>query len=233
MPNVPNPSLPAAKRESCLEADGILLSYQHRNVLNGVYLKCHAGEVIGLMGRNGSGKSSLMKIIFGVLSGECQSVRVDGRYVYPAYRHYPGIKLLPQHAFLPESLRVREAYRLFVGTHSGKTTDIPELRDRWRTRIGDLSGGEKRIIEILLLLLSDARYLLLDEPFTHLAPVQVERIVQLMNENRGNKGIILSDHQYRYVLPLCDQLVLLDKGRTIPIKHHQELVDRGYLNRLE
>ncbi len=218
--------------ESCLEADGIMLSYRHTNVLSNVYLKCRPGETVGLLGRNGSGKSSLLKIIFGVLAGECQSVRVDGRYVYPAYRRYRGIKLLPQEPFLPENLRVKAAYRLFTGSGSPPADDLPEIRQRWATRVGDLSGGEKRVLETLLLLLSDARYLLLDEPFTHLSPVQIERLLYLLRTHRAGKGIILSDHQYRYVLSVCHRLVLIDQGRTVGVNYPQELVDRGYLNAL-
>jgi ABC-type multidrug transport system ATPase subunit len=218
--------------EPCLEADGIMLSYRHTNVLSNVYLKCRPGETVGLLGRNGSGKSSLLKIIFGVLAGECQSVRVDGRYVYPAYRHYRGIKLLPQEPFLPKNLRVKAAYRLFTGSGSPPEDDLPEIRQRWEARVGDLSGGEKRILETLLLLLSDARYLLLDEPFTHLSPVQIERLLYLLRTHGAGKGIILSDHQYRYVLSVCHRLVLLDRGRTVALNDPQELVDRGYLNAL-
>jgi ABC-type multidrug transport system ATPase subunit len=218
--------------EPCLEADGILLSYRHTNVLSNVYLKCRPGETLGLLGRNGCGKSSLLKIIFGVLAGECQSVRVDGRYVYPAYRRYRGIKLLPQEPFLPENLRVKAAYRLFTGSGSPPGDDLPEIRQRWAARIGDLSGGEKRILETLLLLFSDARYLLLDEPFTHLSPVQIERLLHLLRTHGSGKGIILSDHQYRYVLSVCHRLVLLDQGRTVALNDPQELVDRGYLNAL-
>ncbi len=218
--------------EPCLEADGIMLSYRHTNVLSNVYLKCRPGETVGLLGRNGSGKSSLLKIIFGVLAGDCQSVRVDGRYVYPAYRRYRGIKLLPQEPFLPENLRVKAAYRLFTGSGSPPGDDLPEIRQRWAARIGDLSGGEKRILETLLLLLSDARYLLLDEPFTHLSPVQIERLLHLLRTHGSGKGIILSDHQYRYVLSVCHRLVLLDQGRTVALNDPQELVDRGYLNAL-
>ncbi len=220
-------------KENCLEADGILLSYDHRSILSNIYLKCRHGEIVGLLGRNGCGKSSLLKIMFGVLRGECQSVRVDGRYVYPAYRHYPGIKLLPQHSFLPEGLRVKDAYGLFAAGKGHESGAAPEIQQRWNMATGDLSGGEKRLIEVLLLLASDAQYLLLDEPFTHLAPVQIERLIQILQTNRTGKGIILSDHQYRYVLPLCDQIVLLRNGRTVAVKDPQELVALGYINELD
>ncbi len=220
-------------KEPCLEADGIVLSYRHTNVLSNVYLKCRPGEIVGLLGRNGCGKSSLLKIMFGVLAGECQSVRVDGRYVYPAYRHYRGIKLLPQEPFLPEGLRVKEAYRLFAGSESPPGNELPEIRQRWELWIGDLSGGEKRIVETLLLLLSDARYLLLDEPFTHLSPVQIERLLHLLRTHGAGKGIILSDHQYRYVLSLCHRVVLLTQGRTVALNNPQELVDQGYISGLD
>lgn len=219
-------------KEACLEVDGILLSYHHRSVLSNIYLKCRRGEIVGLLGRNGCGKSSLLKILFGILRGECQSVRVDGRYIYPAYRHYPGIKLLPQHSYLPEGLRVKDVYALFVAGSGEKSGAAPEIQRRWNERVGDLSGGENRLIEILLLLASDAEYLLLDEPFTHLAPVQIERLIEIIGTNRTGKGIILSDHQYRYVLPLCDQIVLLQNGRTVAVKDPQELVGLGYINEL-
>jgi ABC-type lipopolysaccharide export system ATPase subunit len=99
--------------------------------------------------------------------------------------------------------------------------------------LADLSGGEKRIVETLLLLLSDARYLLLDEPFTHLSPVQIERLVHLLRTHGASKGIILSDHQYRYVLSLCHRVELLTQGRTVALNSPQELVDQGYISGLD
>jgi ABC-type multidrug transport system ATPase subunit len=193
------------------------------------------GEIIGLLGRNGSGKSTLLRILFGTLQGEYQSVRIGGQYVYPAYRHSGKIKFLPQKGLLPGYLRLRQVLNLYV-TDPGKREQIgqfPEVRNNLDKTAAHLSGGERRIIETLLLLHSDAQYLLLDEPFTHLSPVQVERMLDLIRHHASSKGIIITDHQYRYLLGICNRFILLRNGKTLHLQHKEELVTYGYLSEAE
>ncbi|MBL3656282.1 ATP-binding cassette domain-containing protein [Fulvivirga sediminis] len=82
-----------------LEIDGVSLSFSGRTILNNIYLQCQTGEIIGLLGRNGSGKSSLMKMIFGSLKGDHQSVRINGRYHEQAFSEPKTIHFMPQNGF--------------------------------------------------------------------------------------------------------------------------------------
>ncbi|SHF47767.1 ABC transporter [Salegentibacter echinorum] len=93
----------------------------------------------------------------------------------------------------------------------------------------DLSGGEQRVIEIYACLKTEANLLLLDEPFSHLSPVYIEKIKALLLTEKLNKAIIISDHMYRHILEMSDELYLLKNGSTQLIKNKKALEDYAYL----
>lgn len=93
----------------------------------------------------------------------------------------------------------------------------------------DLSGGHRRLIEIFVILKSTASFVLLDEPFTHIMPVHIDKIKELILREKAGKGILLTDHLHRHVTELSDRLYLLDNGKTWPIKSKEDLYIRGYL----
>ena len=92
-----------------------------------------------------------------------------------------------------------------------------------------LSGGEKRIVEILLIIYSEAKFILIDEPFNGVAPIYREEIKALIKEESKNKGFIITDHDYRNIIDLSTRLVLLRDGGTKLIKHPEELEYWGYI----
>ena len=95
-----------------------------------------------------------------------------------------------------------------------------------------MSGGQLRLFEVLLVLLSPVYFVLLDEPFSQLAPIVVEKLVALIREVKENKGILLADHQYETVIVLCERTYLIvPVGRSILLNEvRKELADYGYLN---
>ncbi|RRB03737.1 ATP-binding cassette domain-containing protein [Larkinella rosea] len=215
-----------------LEADGIWLQFGEQKILQSVYVKLQTGRITGLLGRNGSGKSCLLKSIMGLMPTEWQSVRVNGHYIGKPYQQPGLIRYLPQHPFVPPSLTIQAAFDWYG-------VDIRELAEEYRAigqfknqPFGKLSGGEKRLAEILLILKSDAAFVLLDEPFSHLMPVQVEQLQKTIRQESQRKGILLSDHLYRSVLDLSDSIYFLHSGgRTIRLTSpEQNLKDMGYLN---
>ncbi len=215
-----------------LEADSIMFYYGPHKVLSDVYLKCGKGEIIGLLGHNGCGKSTLLQILFGTLKGEYQSVRIGREYIYPAYCNSAKIRFMPQQGFLPGYLRILQAVNLYVSDPGKRRAivQLPEVHHHLHQKVSSLSGGERRMVELLLLLYSEGDYLLLDEPFTHLAPVQTERMLSLLRQHSPEKGIIITDHNYRYVLELCSRFILLKNGKTISLQQKSDLVTHGYLN---
>jgi ABC-type multidrug transport system ATPase subunit len=138
------------------------LQYGHTKILQNIYLKAETGQVVGLLGRNGTGKSSLMRMIFGTLRGESQSVRVDKRYVAHPYQEAGLIRYLPQHRFVPSQLPVRKAFDLYGVDFGEAGRYFPELAAHEKEAIGTLSGGNVRLIETLLILLSPVAFVLLD-----------------------------------------------------------------------
>lgn len=109
---------------------------------------------------------------------------------------------------------------------------FPEAEDLIDLHPGQLSGGYLRIFEILLILKSRAVFCLLDEPFTGLTPVYVDKIKAVVRQAKANKGIIITHHLHRHVLEMSDRLYLLANGQTYRVKDSGQLISLGYVNAL-
>ena len=221
---------PPPARPRVLEADGIQVSFGGRCLLSDVYLRVQTGQVVGLLGRNGSGKSTLLQTIFGGRRVPDASVRVDGRFVVPAYR-VPGLlNYLPQVPLLPPHLPLSAAARLLGVALEPALRAFPELREQASRPVGELSGGTVRLAQVLLLLYADTAFSLFDEPFSGVMPVHIEALAAAIGQQKQHKGILLTDHRYTEVLPLCDAVYLLHDGRLQLLREPlPELRDRGYL----
>ena len=95
-----------------------------------------------------------------------------------------------------------------------------------------LSGGERRILEIFLIIFSNAKYILLDEPFNGVAPIHKEEIKKIIIAQSKNKGFIITDHDYRNILDIATKIVLIHDGRTKEIKNNDELIRYGYISEI-
>jgi ABC-type multidrug transport system ATPase subunit len=216
--------------KNILEFDSLFLEFGMNRVLQDVYVKCEQGQVVGLLGRNGSGKSCLMKIVFGSLKAYQQSVRINGEYLLETNIRKGLIHYLPQESFIPPFLTIRKVlyqYQLsadqFVGT-------FPDFAGRLGSKITELSGGEVRLLEIFVILNREGLFCVLDEPFSNLMPLHIEKVIALIREARLQKGIILTDHMYRYLLKTTDLIYLLSNGKTYPVSNNDQLVQFGYLS---
>jgi ABC-type multidrug transport system ATPase subunit len=215
--------------KNVLEFDSLELSYERRSILSSIYIKCEVGEAVGVLGRNGSGKSSMMKIVFGSLKGSHQSIRIDGESLPPGHLQKKLIGYLPQDNLLPSFISIRKAFRLFGIDEQEIITDFPEVGDFLQFTSKQLSGGYLRIVEALLILKSKAPFCILDEPFSGLMPVHIERMKQIIANEKSKKGIIITDHMYRHVLDITDRLYVLANGKTYSVNGEADLVARGYL----
>lgn len=149
-----------------LEIDSVLLEFGTHRVLQNVYLKCETGNIIGLLGRNGTGKSCLMKILFGELIPNDMSMRINGTPICKTYRSPKDIRYLPQARFVPSSLTVKRVLSDFNLEFEDLISIFPEFKKLYKSKLVNLSGGEKRIIEIYLILVSKTKFCMLDEPFS-------------------------------------------------------------------
>lgn len=214
-----------------LEADSIWLEYSGHKILQNIYLKMETGKITGLLGRNGTGKSSLLKIVFGTLRGQSQSVRVNGVYCSHPYQMKNLIRYLPQNHFLPDGMTLAKASTYFDISEATILHYFPHLEECRNVPTKQLSGGNRRLVEVLLILLSPVSFILLDEPFSHLSPLMVEKLQEVIIEQKKSRAILLSDHVYQSVLDLADEVYLMvPVGRLILLSCPQEeLKNYGYI----
>lgn len=213
-----------------LAADSVRIQFQQRVVISGGFIHAETGKITGLLGRNGNGKSSFLQAIFGAIPAEFKSVRVNGEWV-PDLLSVKGLAAyLPQQAFVPDAFRVKTVFDLYDTNIQVLQNLMPELKPLSSQRMDQVSGGERRLIETLLVLFRPVSFVLLDEPFSFLSPVAVERLYELLQQEKTRKGIILTDHRYRSITSISDSLYLLANQRTYLIQHPDELIRWGYLH---
>lgn len=212
-----------------LEVDSVLLEYGSRRILSDVYLKCETGKVTGLLGRNGIGKTSLMNLIFGSLVPNSKSVRFDGVAVPKAYAVQGLLSYLPQYNFIPGSLTLKRVFDDFGLEYPLFEQYFPEFRLKYKSRILNLSGGQRRLVELYIILKSKSKFVMLDEPFSHLSPLMIELIKEFMEEEKSNKGILITDHMYDHVLDVADVLYLLAEENVRLVTQIKDLERFGYI----
>jgi ABC-type multidrug transport system ATPase subunit len=210
-----------------LEADGIQLEFNGRKILSSVYIKCETGKITGLLGRNGQGKSCLMKIIHGSLKAE-KSVRIDNISRNEAFKVPYLLKYLPQFNFIPRFLTLKRVFKDFDQNFESFCSRFPEFTLSYNTSIGTLSGGEIRVVSLYVILTSPALFVMLDEPFTHLNPIQIEKVKELLHEEKANKGLLLTDHMYKHITEVSDALYVLTNGKTHLAKSMEDIEALGY-----
>src|SRR5476651_1177287 len=123
-----------------LKVDSVQLSFDDRKILQDVYLSCTRGQIIGLLGRNGSGKSSLLKIIFGTLTPSFKYVSINDEFIHKGY-HQNRIAYLPQHNYLPDGIKISELAKMLIADHSWDIFASQKIYDDNKDRtISGLSG---------------------------------------------------------------------------------------------
>lgn len=210
-----------------LEADNIQLDFDKRRILSSIYLKCETGKITGLLGRNGQGKTCLMKVIYGSLKCE-KSVRFDNTACYEAFKRPDLLLYLPQFNFIPKSLSLKRVFKDFELNYTLFEKKFPEFTSRDKSFIANLSGGEHRLVELYIIAKSKSQFAMLDEPFTHLNPKQIEKVKELLLEEKQNKGLLVTDHMYRHIVDICDNLYVLTNGRTQLTKSVDDIEKLGY-----
>lgn len=212
------------------EIDNVELHFAEKLILNGIYLRAETGKITGLLGRNGCGKSSLLNIFFGSLIPRHSLIRINKKnYLRPFYNS-GLVKYLPQHSFIPPFLRLALVFRLHKISWNEFTKVFPQFSQYRNSRMSSLSGGEQRLVETYLVVKSNAEIILLDEPFTHLSPVYIEKINILLRKEAKNKAVVLTDHLYHHIIEVADDIYFLTEGCTRLLKDPKDLEDLKYLN---
>lgn len=218
--------MPHNMEHHIMEIDSVSKAYGDHDILSSIYLRVQTGDICALFGRNGAGKSTLQKIIYGTLSPDYKFVRIDGQFLRHPYQNSSYISYLPDDPFIPRNLKVKQIFNLY---------NIPkqELDDIilrfYNSRISELSSGERRYIEVLLMLLKKAHFALLDEPFKLLSPLMIERIEKLIVSQSKEKGIIITDHRYRNVLSIATRILLIRDTALFEVEDEKSLAEKGYI----
>lgn len=211
-----------------LEADGIELFFGTRRILSDIYIKAETGTITGLLARNGEGKTCLMNVIYGILKANARSVRFDDLSVFEPFKKPNLLTYLPQFNFIPASLTLQRVFKDFDIPFSDFEYDFPEFKNRQYEKISKLSGGERRLTEVYLLIKSKTQFTMLDEPFSHVMPLHIQQLSKLITQEKQHKGFIITDHLYKDVIDISDNTYVLKDGKTHHIKTMEEIETLGY-----
>ena len=212
-----------------IEAKNLVKTFKHRNVVDRVSLRVEKGEIVGLLGPNGAGKTTTFYMIVGLeqpTSGEVYISDVKIGNLPMCKRAEMGISYLAQEASIFRKLTVEENLMSILETtelsHAERRTKIGELLEEFhiahvRERKGtELSGGERRRVEIARCLALEPQFILLDEPFAGVDPIAVadiQDIIQYLRQ-RG-MGILITDHNVRETLHIVDRAYILNEGKIL------------------
>lgn len=211
-----------------LIVDSVVVRFGDKTVLSGGYITSETGMVTGLLGRNGAGKSCMFRALMGGLKVENVMVSIDEK---PVNRQIIGlqIKYLPQGRMLPENMKLSRAFELYGVNYWSFVNRFPKYSRFHDVAPWKLSGGEARVAELGLVLLSEAQFYILDEPFSQIDPINIEAMKALIRERSRDHGIIVTDHKYDAISKVADNLFVIADGYTSPVHSRDDLVRHGYL----
>ncbi|MFO7895149.1 MAG: LPS export ABC transporter ATP-binding protein [Longimicrobiales bacterium] len=213
---------------STLRSDSLVKIYRKRKVVNEVSIEVSQGEIVGLLGPNGAGKTTTFYMVVGLIRPDEGKVFLDDRELTdtPMYKRARyGIGYLAQEPSIFRKLTVEENIKAIL-----ETMDLPKaarkvrleqlldelgLRPLRKAKAYSLSGGERRRLEITRALVSDPKFMLLDEPFAGVDPIAVHDIQQIVAELRHRGiGVIISDHNVEQTLEIVDRAYIMYEGRV-------------------
>ena len=229
-----------------LKAENLEKIIKKTKIIKGVSLEINSGEVVGLFGPNGAGKTTTFYLICGLLTPDGGKVYLNDKDIteYPLHKKAEsGIGYLPQEASIFRDLSIEDnlylASELCYGKDSEKGIEIVEdLLEKFnietiRVRKGiNLSGGERRRVEIARALVPKPKFLFLDEPFAGVDPVNVKDIKTLVNMlKEENIGVLITDHNVKETLDICDRAYVLKDGEMLAHGTPEEIVNNKYVRK--
>jgi branched-chain amino acid transport system ATP-binding protein len=204
--------------------------YDKSHVLHDVSLDVRKAEIVGLLGRNGVGKSTTLKSIMGIVRPKAGSIKFNNKEavgLQPYQMAKLGVGYVPEDRRIFPTLTVRQ--NLILGMKSGQKQNneagwtiekvydfFPELKQRDSFRGGNLSGGEQQMLTIGRTLMGDPSLLLIDEPTEGLAPQVVETVVNVIEEiHRSGVSVLLVEQSMDVVMDLADSVLIMNKGEIV------------------
>ncbi len=235
-----------------LEAGNLQKFYGARKVVQDVSMSLRTGEVVGLLGPNGAGKTTTFYMIVGLLRASAGSITIDGQAIehMPIHRRARlGLGYLPQEPSIFRKLNVQENVRAVLELQrdaKGKAFSKADIESRLTALLQDLrvehlrlspalalSGGERRRVEIARALATQPRFILLDEPFAGIDPIAVIEIQRIINFLKSrNIGVLITDHNVRETLGICDHAYIISEGRVLAQGLPSEIVENADVRRV-
>jgi lipopolysaccharide export system ATP-binding protein len=224
--------------DSLLEVTGLVKSFRRRRVVDGVSFQVRAGEIVGLLGSNGAGKTTSFRMTVGLIKPDAGTVMLSGRECsrMPMFRRARlGMGYLPQERSVFQRLSVRDNLLAVLEAmpydRAARRAEAQKLMDELEIghladSIADtLSGGERRRLELARALATKPLILLLDEPFAGVDPIAVQEIQELVMDMRArNIGILITDHNVRETLQSTDRAYIIHQGRILREGRPRDLV---------
>ena len=212
-----------------IKVKNITKKISSKMLLKFISFELKPNKITGLLGANGAGKTTLFRSVAGLSSIDTGEIFLGKKEVSRfdiEKRSLQGLKYVPQEDSLFEELSLLEnltaAIELqFKKIHNKHTEKIDfylekmNLQNKANIKAKFLSGGEKRKTEILRAILLDAKCILLDEPFAGVDPISVEEIIKILKDLKENLTIFISDHNFRDVMKVCDEIILMNQGEIL------------------
>ena len=224
---------------STLISAGLKKSFESKTVIHNVSLEVNSGEIVGLLGPNGAGKTTTFYMIVGLVKSDEGSIHINDNNITrePIHRRFEhGISYLPQEPSVFRDMTAKENIEaiLEVDKSQSKTQKseiLEHLIDKFdlskfiNTKGIQLSGGERRRVEIARALALKPKFLLLDEPFAGIDPISVidiQKIIKVLAKE--DIGILITDHNVRETLKICDKSYVMNSGKVLASGKSKDLV---------
>ena len=241
-----SPNLTVTDGASGLRIEHLRKSYRKKTVIRDFSMELNRGEVVALLGPNGSGKTTTFYAVAGLVMPEGGTVTIDGKNVttLPMYRRAQlGIGYLPQEMSIFRGLSVQDNISAILDI---SVSDARGRRERLEALLSEfsiehlrrapalaLSGGERRRVEIARCLAADPKYLLLDEPFAGVDPISVDDIRHLVADlKKRGIGVLITDHNVRETLDIVDRAYILHEGTVLMSGTPEEVVQNENVRRV-
>ena len=212
-----------------IKVKNITKKISSKMLLKFISFELKPNKITGLLGANGAGKTTLFRSVAGLSSIDTGEIFLGKKEVSRfdiEKRSLQGLKYVPQEDSLFEELSLLEnltaaielQFQKIQNKHTEKIDFYLEkmkLQNKANIKAKFLSGGEKRKTEILRAILLDAKCILLDEPFAGVDPISVEEIIKILKDLKENLTIFISDHNFRDVMKVCDEIILMNQGEIL------------------
>src|SRR6056297_1630267 len=214
---------------SVLKAEGLYKNYGQKQIVKDVSISLEQGEVVGLLGPNGAGKTTTFYMLVGISKPNQGDIYVDKKKItkWPLHlRARFGLSYLPQESSVFKKLTVRQNLEIILEYSNLTSQEQKQKRDMLLSELGiqqlanqkamQLSGGERRRLEIARALIHEPKFMLLDEPFAGIDPLAVDDIQKIIHDLQKRMiGVLITDHNVRETMYICNQVYLVYEGQII------------------